>query len=322
MSALDNSERNMQILIADDSIVSRHLLEATLGKWGYEVAVACDGLEAWNLLQRKDAPRIAILDWVMPGLSGPEVCKRLRERDADQADYTYILLLTSKVEREDFLEGMESGADDYLTKPFDQPELKVRLRAGNRIVALQRELVEAREKLRDQATRDSLTGLWNRPSVLDAFERELARAQRDQTPVGVVMADLDRFKSVNDTFGHLAGDAMLKEFARRMLACVRPYDTIGRYGGEEFLIVLSNCEDLCTENQAERMRNALAGHPMLIGDHQHSITASFGATTWKPGIPPNLELLIRAADTALYQAKNQGRNRTVSLPCPDEAGSL
>src|ERR1700689_1009370 len=153
----------MRILIADDSIVSRHLLDATLRKWGYEVAVACDGLEAWDILQEENAPRLAILDWVMPGLSGPEVCKRVRENPRDkEATYTYILLLTSKSQREDLIEGMESGADDYLIKPFDQHELKVRLRAGTRLVDLQHELISAREELREQATKDFLTRFWTR----------------------------------------------------------------------------------------------------------------------------------------------------------------
>src|SRR5712691_4085776 len=212
----------MRVLIADDSIVSRHLLDATLRKWGYQVVVACDGNEAWAVLQSEDAPEIAILDWVMPGLTGPEVCRKVRANAKEKDIYTYILLLTSKSQREDLIEGMESGADDYLIKPFDQHELKVRLRAGIRIIELQRELVTAREELREQATKDFLTRIWNRSSILDVIERELARGARDDRPVGVVLADLDHFKSVNDTYGHFAGDAVLREFTRRMLACMRP----------------------------------------------------------------------------------------------------
>jgi len=302
-------------LIADDSIVSRHLLDATLRKWGYEVVVACDGVEAWNVLQSEDAPNLAILDWVMPGLTGPEVCRRVRERvkEVKEKDtYTYILLLTSKSLKEDLIEGMEAGADDYVTKPFDQHELKVRLRAGTRIIDLQRELVMAKEELREQATKDFLTRIWNRSSILDILQRELARGGREKRPVGVVLADLDHFKSVNDTYGHFAGDAVLREFARRMLTSIRAYDAIGRYGGEEFLVILPGCDEAATLRQAERMRAALDVEPMIINDEQRLVTCSFGAVTWTPGQTVSADALIRVADDALYSAKHQGRNRVVA----------
>src|ERR1700686_4503511 len=248
----------MRVLIADDSILARHLLDSTLRKWGYQVVVACDGNEAWAVLQSEDAPEIAILDWVMPGLTGPEVCRKVRENAKEKDIYTYILLLSSKSEREDLIEGMESGADDYLTKPFDQHELKVRLRPGMRILELQHELISAREELREQATKDFLTRIWNRSSILDILQRELTRADRERRPVGLVLADLDRFKSVHDSHGHFAGDAVLREFTRRVAASMRPYDAIGRYGGEEFLLVLPGCDEHCTASQSERLRAALA----------------------------------------------------------------
>jgi two-component system cell cycle response regulator len=309
----DKTNVMMRILIADDSIVSRHLLDATLRKWGYEVVVACDGVEAWNVLQDSEGPMVAILDWVMPGMTGPEVCRRVREREKEKDTYTYLLLLTSKSLREDLIEGMESGADDYITKPFDQHELKVRLRAGTRIIDLQRELVAAQEALREQATKDFLTCIWNRSSILDILQRELTRGVRESRPVGVVLADLDHFKSVNDTYGHFAGDAVLREFTRRMQSSIRPYDAIGRYGGEEFLIILPGSDDPNTTSQAERMRSALDLLPMEINDEERVVTCSFGATSWQPGMEPDSEALIRVADDALYMAKHQGRNRVVQL---------
>ena len=307
---------DMRILIADDSLVSRHLLEATLRKWNYDVQVACDGEEAWEILRGEDPPRIAILDWVMPGVSGLELCKRVRERARNgELNYTYIVLLTSKSQREDLIEGMEAGADDYLTKPFDQHELKVRLRAGSRVIDLQRELVAAREELREQATKDFLTRIWNRSSILDILQRELIRSARERRPLGVVLADLDHFKHVNDTYGHFAGDAVLCEFTRRMQSAMRSYDALGRYGGEEFLVVLPGCDELCTSNQAERMRQAVIAEPMRFDDGAHRLTASFGASCFRPGMNLTAEALIRTADDALYEAKRQGRNRTVVAPC-------
>jgi len=302
----------VKILIAEDSIVSRHLLEATLRKWGYEVVVACDGLEALELMQREHAPNLAILDWMMPGMTGLEVCERIRQRAGEP--YTYILLLTSKSQKEDLIEGMDAGADDYITKPFDQHELQVRLRAGRRLVDLQAELLSAREALREQATKDSLTHLWNRNSILEILARELTRVEREGTSVGVVMVDLDHFKSVNDNYGHFAGDAVLSESARRMQSTIRQYDAIGRYGGEEFLVMLPGCDEQASFNLAERMRKNLAQAKMLLNESTVCVTASFGATVALPGQAWTAESLIRKADEALYLAKRLGRNRVELLP--------
>jgi len=242
----------MRVLIADDSAVSRHLLEGTLRRWKYEVSVACDGSEAWAMLEQPDAPALAILDWMMPGLTGLDICRLVRKQNREP--YTYILLLTSKSLKEDVVEGLEAGADDYVTKPFDQNELNVRLRAGRRIVELQAELLKAREELREQATHDSLTRIWNRPAILEILRREMGRASREAVPLSVVMVDLDHFKVINDTHGHVAGDAVLREAVRRMHASMRSYDAAGRYGGEEFLIVLPRCDRDSSCKQAERLR--------------------------------------------------------------------
>jgi len=301
----------VKILIADDSIVSRHLLEATLRKWGYEVVVDCDGTEALNALQQENAPTLAILDWMMPGATGLEICRHIRKRNREP--YTYVLLLTSKSQKEDLIEGMDAGADDYITKPFDQHELQVRLRAGTRLVDLQAELMAAREALREQATKDSLTHLWNRSSIFDILCRELSRAGREGNCVGVAMVDIDHFKNVNDTYGHFAGDAVLCETARRMQNAMRPYDSLGRYGGEEFLILLPGCDEQISYNQAERLRKHLCQSPMSLTENALEVTASFGVTTAVPGQPWTPEDLIRKADEALYLAKKMGRNRVEFL---------
>jgi diguanylate cyclase (GGDEF)-like protein len=301
----------VQILIADDSLVSRHLLDATLRKWGYDVVTACDGTEAWEILQRDEAPPLAILDWMMPGITGPEVCRLVRHRAREP--YIYILLLTSRSLKEDLIEGMESGADDYIIKPFDQHELKVRLRAGTRLVDLQAQLLSAREALREQATKDSLTRLWNRSSILEHMQRELARGQRQHTAVGVVLLDLDHFKNINDTYGHIAGDAVLREAARRMQSSIREYDFIGRYGGEEFLVVFPGCDEQSTIDRAERLRAYLCSEPLLLTETSITLSASFGATSTVPHGENNAESLIRTADEALYRAKKLGRNRVEFL---------
>jgi two-component system cell cycle response regulator len=283
------------------------MLARTLESWHYEVVSACDGNEAWRILESQGAPQLAILDWMMPGMTGPAVCGELRRRGREP--YTYVLLLTARSDKQDLIEGMESGADDYITKPFDAQELKVRLRAGRRILELQAQLLAAREALREQATRDPLTCLWNRYSILDILGREVNRANREGSGVGVIMADLDHFKRVNDTYGHLAGDTVLREAARRMQASVRSYDAVGRYGGEEFLIVLPGSGDSSAMQFAERLRETICAEAIAAGDSSVLATVSLGVTAWQRGTYPTPEMLLRAADDALYRAKASGRNR-------------
>jgi len=235
------------------------------------------------------------------------VCANVRQQV--RAPYTYILLLTARTQKQDLVAGMESGADDYITKPFDAQELKVRLRAGRRILDLQAELVAAREVLREQATHDPLTCLWNRSSIMDILTRELAKAEREASSVGVIMADLDHFKEINDTFGHLAGDAVLSEAAKRMQASMRSYDAVGRYGGDEFLIVLPGSTNSTAVHLAERLRSALSREPVRLAESSVAFTISLGVSKSIPGEGMSPELVIRAADEALYRSKELGRNR-------------
>jgi diguanylate cyclase (GGDEF)-like protein len=296
----------MRILIAEDDLVSRRVLEGFLNKWGYDVVAVTDGEEAWNALQEEDAPQMAILDWMMPRVDGVEVCRRLRQRGPEP--YVYALLLTAKGQKQDVVEGMEAGADDYLTKPFDPGELQARLRAGRRILALQGALVSARDALKFQATHDPLTGLWNRLASAEALRRELSRSVRRKEPISVIMADLDHFKSVNDTYGHLSGDAALREAAHRLRSSVRAYDTVGRYGGEEFVLVLPECDAQGALHQAERIRGKFEREPFDLPDARIPVTLSLGAASVeaKDGLEP--DALIWAADQALYRAKARGRN--------------
>jgi diguanylate cyclase (GGDEF)-like protein len=295
------------VLAAEDNPVIQTVLRTMLTWWCYEPVMARDGTEAWEILQQDDAPRLAILDWVMPGLDGVELCRRVRA--ATREPYTYILLLTARNDSKDLVEGMDAGADDYLTKPFNAHELRARLRAGSRIIQLQEQLLQTREALRHQAMHDGLTGLLNHAAILEAIDNELARARRTDQPVAVLIADLDRFKQINDTFGHLVGDLVLKEAARRMKSAVRSYDSIGRYGGEEFLIVMAGCDGESARVQAERIREAVGGEPIRIGDSSIHMTISIGVSSREIADPADSTTILREADQALYLSKRTGRNR-------------
>jgi len=306
----------VRILVADDDAVNRRMLQASLERWNYEVILAGDGGEAWNILQREDTPKLAILDWMMPGMDGLEICREVRKRH-DQF-YTYIILLTANTRKEDILVGLEAGADDYLTKPFERNELKARLRTGRRILELQERLLAATDALQNQLAHDPLTGMLSRTAILETLRIELIRSQREQTTVGILMADVDHFKQVNDTYGHLAGDTVLREVAKRMYSSARPYDTVGRYGGEEFLIVLPGCNISGALSSAERLRNAIGKAPVDAPEGIIPVTLSLGATVGGGAIPAELEELLRTADAALYEAKKSGRNQ-VAVSTPSQA---
>lgn len=296
----------MRILIADDEMTSLRLLERTLERAGYEVTVAKNGREAADCLVGPDSPRLALLDWGMPELDGPGVCQEVRAQHSQR--YVYIVLLTSRGSKQDIVEGLESGADDYMIKPFNPDELKARLRTGQRILHLEDNLVEAREDMRFRATHDSLTSLLNRGAILDLLAREVARTTRERGSTVILLGDLDHFKNVNDTHGHVVGDEVLKEIARRLVFSVRSYDLVGRYGGEEFLVVLNNCEVSKALERAEQVRVAIANLPVATSHGSLSITMSLGvlaSAEWK-SLPP--EDILREVDAALYAAKAAGRN--------------
>jgi len=282
---------------------------------GYEVVAVVNGRQAVENLTGPDMPRLVLLDWMMPELDGPGVCREIRNR-RDQS-YVYMILLTSRESKEDVIAGLESGADDYLIKPFIADELKARLRVGERILHLEDRLVEAREQMRFKATHDHLTSLWNRGVIVDLLGRELTRSQRENVCTALILGDLDHFKNINDRYSHLVGDQVLREVARRLLHSVRSYDFVGRYGGEEFLIVLNNCRPDSALARAEEIRKSICTRPVQTDVGPLEVTMSSGllrSTDW--GHRP-AEDLIHEADSALYAAKTAGRNR-VQVAEPDQ----
>lgn len=297
----------MKVLVADDDVVSRQMAAQLLRKWDYEVVTAADGRAALDILRGPAAPRLALLDWMMPLMDGPEVCRELRLKPLDA--YVYLLLLTSKDAKQDVVEGLESGADDYLTKPFDSDELKARLRAGLRVLDLEDNLVKAREGLRFKASHDALTGLWNRGAILELMQREVQRIQREGGVLALMLVDLDHFKSVNDKLGRLSGDEVLRETARRISQSVRSYDLVGRYGGEEFLVLLPGCDRAAAEERAKRFAAAVADSPIETTEGETRMTLSVGVISTVDAAGSDSIALVRAADAALYRAKQAGRNR-------------
>jgi diguanylate cyclase (GGDEF)-like protein len=283
-------------------------------RWGYDAVIARDGLEASQILQGPDAPKLAILDWMMPGLDGIELCRELRTDEGDS--YTYILLLTGKHNKSDVVLGLEAGADDYIIKPFEPQELRVRLNTGKRILCLLDQIKAARETLRELAARDPLTGLWNHSAIIDLLISEIDRAERQGAYLGVVLVDLDHFKSINDTHGHLVGDQVLRDVAQTMSSAIRPYDAVGRLGGEEFLIVLPGCDQINAVGHAERLQLALHRIAVNTLSGPVHLTASFGVAIIGPESRVDARTAIQNADSAMYAAKHAGRDRVeICAPC-------
>jgi len=303
----------LTVLLAEDSPVYRRLITAHLQEWGFNFECASDGQEAWELLIREDAPRLALLDWVLPTVDGVELCRRLRARHESDS-YTYSILLTAKSRQQEMLEAMEAGADDFLAKPFDPLELKARLLVGKRIVDLQQKLVSANSALQFAANHDFLTQVWNRAAIYAFLQRELARSRRDLTPLGIILVDVDHFKKVNDELGHESGDRVLQEIAKCFSSSLREYDGVGRYGGEEFLLVLPDCDLKTTVNRANVIRNLISSKPIETCLGETVVTVSMGAAVAEPA--ESTETSLRIIDAALYQAKRNGRNRVEAFAPP------
>ena len=298
----------MNILIAEDDPVNRRLLRKTLQNWGHHVVEARDGLQAWTAFQQGGF-RMVITDWMMPGLSGPELCRRIRLNETRDDIQSYIILLTARGSIQDLAAGFEAGVDDFISKPFEPDELRARLNAGKRIVGLQEELVAARHKMEQLALTDGLTGLLNRRALMDALRRDEDRMRRAQEPIAVVMTDVDHFKRFNDRYGHQTGDQVLCLVADCLQASVRTGDQVGRWGGEEFLLILPGADVLQASEVAERCRELIANQ--VLEDPEHGeirVSSSFGVASTEGADREDIMSLVQQADQALYWAKEAGRN--------------
>jgi two-component system cell cycle response regulator len=307
----------MKILIAEDEPIQLRLLRGLLTRWGHEVVVATDGEQAWSVLTGDNAPNLAILDWIMPAMDGVRICRDLRK--LSERPYTYILVLTARDHKKDLVEALEAGADDYLAKPFDVDELKARIHAGQRLLDLQEQLVKANLALQFQASHDALTGILNRGAILEMLFNEFARSKRDRKPVGVILADIDHFKNINDMYGHATGDVVLRQTAQAIRSVTRTYDSVGRYGGEEFLIVVPGCDAKASQEKAEQIRLTVSAEPIqTAGGGETTVTLSLGVVS--VCAPTDYQKALDAADAALYRAKREGRNRVESAgPASTEA---
>jgi len=298
----------MKVLIAEDDSLLRQMLRGALAAAGHQLITAANGLDAWEMLQREHV-RMLIVDWMMPGLDGPELIRRIR--GAGWPGYTYIILLTAKTGRDDVVEGLNAGADDYVTKPFRQDELLARMGVGARILELETRLSESLEREEALATRDSLTGLPNRRALYDRARAELNRAEREKRSVGVIMLDIDHFKPINDRFGHAAGDEALRRVAEVLQKSKRDYDYTGRWGGDEFLTILPGTSMLQAGLVAERIRASIDMVRLEVGGADTvELRSSLGVACASPATSPiAIDDLLNQADGALYRAKADGRNR-------------
>jgi diguanylate cyclase (GGDEF)-like protein len=313
-----NTEVSMRasypVLLVEDDPISRKILEKILKKEGFNVTAVENGRIAMEIFRDTFFP-IVLTDWLMPEMEGPDLCRAIREQKPDS--YVYIVLLTAKDAKSDIISGLEAGADDYLTKPANRGELVARIKNGLRILELEKSLKEANEEIKILSITDPLTGAYNRGYLNERLPQEIKRSMRYHHPLSLILCDIDHFKHVNDRFGHLAGDRVLKEFAQSIIDSVRnQIDWTARYGGEEFLIVLPETNFEGAMLLAERLCQSIAGQPFSFNEKPIPVTASFGVTGFSPDGPGSEispETLLQQSDTCLYQAKNQGRNRVVGL---------
>ncbi len=309
---MSQKDDKYQVLVVDDSPVYRRLVEQLLTKELYSLLFARNGTEALEMFH-EHSPCMVVTDWMMPDLSGLELCKRIR---ADRTrPYTYVILMTSNKEKGSVVKGLQAGADDYLTKPFDPEEMLARMGVGRRIIDLHRELAAKSLRLEEAARTDPLTGLPNRRAMEEWALRQLSGAVRHGYPLWVIVGDIDNFKTINDTFGHDAGDIVLQTFAAVLRKNTRSSDICGRLGGDEFLLVITHAEGGGVEATVNRFREQFAALSFPLKGQSVKVTASFGLAGFAGSEVQDFTLLVRKADQMLYEAKRAGKNLVrVSFP--------
>ena len=304
-----------KILIAEDDLITAKILQKHLITWGFEVFMENDGEQAWNTLEKENI-QIALLDWMMPRLNGLQLCRNIRKLRSDP--YTYLILVTARATTLDIVEGLNAGADDYLTKPVEPAELRARLITGTRIIELENKNKRLQKKLEKLAQEDSLTGFFNKRNIQERLEEELSRGKRENRPVSAVLLDIDFFKQINDTYGHMVGDQVLLEIASRLRQNIRNYDRIGRYGGDEILVFLWNAGIIQLKIVADRLCRAVSEKSVLTDAGPIPVTVSVGGASSENDLLLSGEELIKSSDEALYQAKHLGRNRAEIFIKKDE----
>lgn len=296
----------MRVLIAEDEPISCRALERSISDWGYDTVTAKNGHEAWTAIEKNEV-QLAVLDWMMPEIDGIELCRRIRHRyQEDKSRHIYIILLTGRDQEEDIITGLSAGADDYVVKPFNFRELKIRLQNGERIVKIDKEHV-------DSASYDSLTNVWNRSTILGFFDEELVRSRQENRATSLIIVDVDDLGRLNRSHGHFTGDVVLIEIANRLKKNVRGYDRLGRYGGDELAVVLPCSGLIHVEAIAERLRRSINEKKIKTKKGALDVTVSLAGISSDISQHANGDELRKACERALLSAKERGPNKAVII---------
>lgn len=311
IKGIQDGSTAMKVLIAEDAPTGNLILKSMVFRWGFDTVTVFDGDEAWKRLQEEDAPQIAILDWVMPGMDGLEVCRRIREMENGKDRYTYVIMLTGRGDTDDIVTGINAGADDYIVKPFNKEELRARLRTGQRNIELQMALRAANKKLQIMSRLDPLTGALSRSAILDDLDLAMYRSRREEKTLTIALIDIDDLKEMNERHGRSAGDKVLQESVRRISACLRRTDNFGRYGGDEFLVILLGANNGADMEICHRIQSVICEKEIVLLDHSIPVTVSQSLAVWDG--EAGIEKFISSAEQTLLATKANGRNR-VEIP--------